>query len=361
LTVLASRPYGARVFRFGWRSRGAAAALLFCASTARATEPTEADKARVATLLRTGAQAAKAKQWEACTEALSAALAIEDAARTAGDLGLCEEQAGRFASAHRHLLHARLTAPPGDKKNEPWKGYQEALARVTERVAIVFISTYPTDARVLLNGRPLGAADGGHVALEPGKHTLAARREGYEDARDERVHTAGSTPHVHLVLARKPQPAEPADLTPSVPATAKRPALAPVLVPTAEVVAPWYEPTWRPSGVLVSIAYASAATAVVSGGVAIGLEVDRASLRAGLGRYACGPASTSRPEDCDRLAERRDQHNAALGVTIGAFVAGGLAAGAARLAFGFERSAGSPTIAPAASTSGGGIVILGKW
>lgn len=48
------------------------------------------------------------------------ALAIEDAARIAGDLALCEEHAGRFGDAVNHVRRALAAAAPEILTREPW-------------------------------------------------------------------------------------------------------------------------------------------------------------------------------------------------------------------------------------------------
>ena len=333
---------------------------LFLAAPVRAAEPTPGD-AGVGGLVQTGLEAARAKEWQACIDALSAALKVEASPRTAGELGLCEEQAGNLAAAHRHLLQARQAAPAADREKEPFAGYQRALARVTERVAVVFVSARPTDARVLLDGQPLGVADGTHVAVEPGRHVFTARREGYEDAREEHVFKAGSIPHVHLVLGARPQAAE----LPAAAPQASPKCGAPVIAPAPSVApaspAPWYTPGWSAPGVLVTLAYASAATAIVSGATAIGLDTYRSSMLGGVPRDACGPDAPSRLALCDRLAERYEQQNVALGVAVGSGVAAGLFAGAAGLAHLVDRRAARAPVVLAVSPGGGGIVLRGAW
>lgn len=358
MTSFAAASYPAGMLRFG-RYFSAVAALLLVAAPARAGELDDAQRTRLATLLRAGIAAAGARQWDACIQAYSSASALDDTPAIAGELGLCEEQAGRFADAYRHLHRAKDAAPSERTaaKVDPWKRYEAALGRVRKRVAIVFVSVSPTHAAVLLDGRPIGRADGSYIAIEPGTHTVAARLEGYEDATDPpRTWKAGDLPHVHLELKAKPAPAPtvvaPAPLTLTVLAVFPAPERAPV---------PWYVPAPTPRGVLVPLAYAGLATTIAGGATAVALEVDRRSLRDEVSVEACRPAATSRPEVCDALAERADQRNLALGVTVGAAVATAALAGAARLAFGYERGAASPTVAPTVNVTGGGIVIAGAW
>ena len=351
--------------RVGWWSLGFAAALMVCCPAARAS-PDDASRAdEVAALLRAGAQAARAKQWGACIDALTAALAIQGAPATAGDLGLCEEQAGRYAAAHRHLLHARRTAPPGEKDKAPWAAYQAALARVSDRVAVVVLTVFPTDARVLLDGRPLGPADGHAIAVEPGKHVFTARRDGHEDARDERPYVAGSTPNVQLVLKPKQEPAPPtaaqaaaSNRTAPVRSSAGRPVL------REESTFPC-TPALSARGVLVPAACVGAAVFVVSAATAIGFEVHATSTRSGLVASgldlgACGPgASFASSVACAQLAARTRQRNDAANVMIGSGIVAAVLAAGAGIAIALEPK--RPQVSVSAGATGAGIAVRGEW
>lgn len=113
----------------GWQAGGAALMLLLVVSPAFADD---VQSPQTAALLKAGARAAKEKKWEACIDAYAAAIAIEDTPASAGELGLCEEHAGQFADAYRHLQRA-LEGAPSPPKEEPWSRYQAALARVIKR------------------------------------------------------------------------------------------------------------------------------------------------------------------------------------------------------------------------------------
>ena len=300
--------------------------------------------------IKAGAQAAKEKKWDACVAAYSAASAIEDASTTAGELGLCEERAGQFADAYSHL-HRALEGAPSPPKEEPWSRYQAALARVLKRVALVYVTSNPTKARMILDGRPIGRADGRGVPVPPGKHTLAGVLDGYEDRVESFEVRAGDLPNIHLELT--PKAKAPAQLPSSKGTTSP----APSMPPRAE----WYVPDWSPRGVLVPLAGVSLGVAVLGAATSIGLEVDRASLRSRVSFGACRPDATIVPDVCATLHERVEQRNIALGVTLGATAAVGLLLGASRLAYGVGSATPSPHVVPTASANGGGLVILGAW
>lgn len=314
-----------------------------------------ADRAGLAELLRSGAEASSAKRWQVCVDAYSAAGALESTPRTWGELGLCEEQLGRFVAAHDHLFRAMESSPTGPVK-EPWARYQAALARVKERVALVIVTTSPPSAKVVLDGRPLGAADGRAFAVEPGTHTIGARLAGHDDAVETRTMRARDTPSFHLQLEARSTPsssaiASTAPTTISIPASAApRPSLGSMFVPAAS-----------PRGFLVAMTYLGAGVALVGAGTWIGLEVERASLRGRVDRTACGPAAVSRPEVCDVLGERRQQRDQAGMFTIGAVVTTTVVAMSTALAIRLEWGATHAAVVPVADSRGGGVAVGGVW
>lgn len=333
------------------------------ADPARATSD---NRSRAAELVRAGAQAAIAKRWADCVEALTAAATLEDAPRTWGDLGLCEEQAGRHAAAYMHLRRA-MEAAPADPNKDPWTRYQAARARVAERVALLMVTTYPPNARVVLDGRPLGAADGRALAVEPGTHTIAARLEGYLDETETRTMRAKDTPMVHLHLRPKPAPQTPPEAEVSssgAPGAAGSAGLSPS-GPAPRVEPPelsrLFVPDLSARGLLTGLSYTTGAVALASTGAWIGLEVDRASLRSQVTRSACSPVTPSPPATCVELAERKQQRDAAGDVAIATGIAAVTLGAAAGIAIGLEARTSRASVAPVVARSGGGIEIRGVW
>ncbi len=331
-------------------------ALLLFAARARADLPVTAPREDRAALLRAGAEATKAKSWAACIDAYAAAVALVDEPEVQGRRGLCEEAAARNVDAYRHLF-AALHAPGVDPTIEPYKRFGDAFARVATRVAQVYLAVDPPQAAIVVDGRPLGKAEGRLVVLDPGEHTFAARLAGYVDAIEPRKLEGGDTPSIHLVLT--PNPKAPAPVS----STLARPALEP---PAA-----WYAPAWTARGVLVTLTYASAATAIVSWSTTIGLELDRASMGRGLARDACAPIAAggaggyvdnvTRPPACALIHERAAQRDAAMDVAITASIGTALFGVLAGLAIRSDFARPRPSIALAATPRGGGIVISGAW
>jgi hypothetical protein len=347
------------MLRRGWRwSLVLSVGTMFARPSA--AEPSAADRARVVELLRRGDEAARVKDWKGCVEARRAALEVEYTAQVGGDLGLCEEQAGRFAAAYTHLWRA-LEAAPADTSREPWKRYDAAIVRLRERVVLLIITTDPSDARVVVDGVPVGQGDGRTIAVEPGRHTVAGRLPGYEDTVVETDDLrAGGIPNIQITL--RPKPAG-GTVTP-----AKLPATSTAARRTAPAEAPGGFPclpaaSWR--GVLVPAACVGAAVFAVSAVTALGFELHTAAMRSSLDAkgfkpYSCAPG---RPEagsaDCTELDARARQRADAVNVMIGSgIVAASLALGAG-LAIALEPK--GPRVAAAASTTGGSIVVQGQW
>lgn len=362
---------------------GLGAAVFVAVATARADGSNEDERARLAGLLRDGASASKAKRWAACIDAYSGALAIQEDPITLGELGLCEEAAGRYADAHRHLRRARAGLTPASDR---WKAYQAAFSRATEHVAIVFVTVQPSSARVLVDGRPLGPGDGLGVAVAPGKHTISVHLPGYESASETRDVNALDMPNVDLVLKPKPQDdpgespandtapegnvtARPAVRAGAPPIATRVPSAAPSAGPanTSATRSAWYAPDWSARGVFVGLTYAGAATLVVSGATAIGLEIDRASFDhnvrgwTSIGPSECHTSGTVQLGLCDQLAERIERRNTARTVVIGAAVSTAITGAIAAVLIGLDRDPSRPSIVPVASTNAGGIVVEGAW
>lgn len=350
----------------GWRW-ALVLALVLAVARSSAADPAGDDAARLAGLLGTGAKAAKAKDWPTCVNAFAQALAIDGAPTTAGNLGLCEEKAGKLVAAYDHLRRA-LDAAPSSQKDEVSKGYQAALSRIVGRVGLVWITVYPREARVLLDGRPIGRADGRAFAVEPGEHTIAARHDGYFDAVRPLSVRGGDVPHVDLRLAAKaappPRTSAPVESR-ATPSSAVRPADASGPARTS-----WpCLPAWSARGVLVPAACVGAAVFVASAATAIGFEVHASSLRRALNARGftestctAGPAVGS--PDCKEVAARVTQRDDTTNVLIGSGVVAGVLAVSAGLAIALEPlgpKAQGPKITAMATASGGGIGIYGTW
>lgn len=330
-----------------------------------AAEPSSEDSARLPALLKAGADASRAKKWDACIESYSAAVAIEESAATFGELGLCEEAAGHFARAHPHLKRAVAGIAPEDARRTR---YQAALGRVAEQVAIVFVTVTPTDARLVVDGRPLGRGEGRNVAVEPGRHVFSARLEGYEDASKAITVNAREMPHLELPLKPLPKaisPASPTPTTATAPTVHTASMAEPRSAPSLPVPLRWCAPAWSARGVLGPAACTGVLAALASAATTIGFEVhytsmQRALIERGFTASTCTPGQPSASSaECEDIYGRRQQRNTARDVLIGTGIAAGALIGMTGVAIALEPL--GPRVTANASADGGGIVFLGTW
>ena len=366
--------------RRAWFARALGMVGLFAATcavgSAAAADLPSSEETPLRGLLQAGADASRARKWEACIDAYSRAASLEESAVTFGELGLCEEAAGRFARAHPHLKRAVAGIAPGDERRAR---YQAALGRVAEQVAIVFVTVTPTDARLVVDGRPLGRGEGRNVAVEPGRHVFSALLEGYAAASKTLHVNAREMPHLELSLEPSQKPVEagespggtpaPAPATPAV--TGGDPAggapnaqAASTGKPAATGPFPWCYPAWSPRGVLGPAACSGVIFLASSGVAAIGFAAHAQALRdsmeeRGFTAASCahGPRATS--VDCALLANAMQQRDLARDIVIGTGIATGVLIGMTALAIVTEES--RVQVSAGVGAHGGGMMVLGTW
>jgi hypothetical protein len=347
----------------GW---AAVLGLVLGAKPSRAEEPATQDRARLPGLLQAGAEAARAHKWQACIDALTAAAAIEGARTTWGDLGLCEVEAGRFVDAHRHFRRAFESATPILMETPRFMRYRLASKFASERISIVFISAFPMDAFVLMDGRPLGKADGTEIDVAPGTHTFVARREGYEDATETRTMGPGDLPGVHLHMTAKPAPSPPAAPHPEPSAAAPKttadakpvPALGPV---SSGPELPWYRPALSARGALLASTAGALLATLGAAGVSIGAEVRREELAKGMAPWACSGTDAAPAARCAALHDASTLRNSAQGAMVGLGAATGVLGALLVGSVYLERRPSRPSVALVGGASGGGLVVSGAW
>ncbi len=221
------------------------------------------------------------------------------------------------------------------------------------------VSVSPSDSYVIVDGRPWGKADGRLIPLSPGKHVVAGRHAGYEDAVDPRTWAGGDAPWVDLVL--KPLPVEQA-----APAPSAVPHAGPQVSASNTATlhrGPWWTPlvpTLSPRGAALVLGYASVAVGLVTAGLTVGFEVDRANLARGHQADTCTGQNTT-SAFCTAVHERREQRNISGGVAVGfgTFAIGtGLAIVLSDV---FGPRAGGGRVAPVVGQDGGGLLVRGAW
>lgn len=307
--------------------------------------PATAAPSRLDTLLARGEALTRAAD-AACAEPLETAAREaerdDDAyARALAALGLCREVQGRYGDAHGLVSRALEGAPaettPAGRAPR-WTTLRAALRRLDDRVVRVLV-TWPDGAELYLDGHVAGGVSGRVMAIDPGRHTLEARRGGVAIAAQSVEARAGDLPTVELraqeslSLDKKSSPAGPAPLATSGPPTAPSP----------------FAPALTPHGVAAGTAYAAGAVALVSSIAAGILEAQRVSLRAGLPDDAC-PV----PDASPRCAELRQVFEQRTGARNVALVAAGVAVAAGGVAIGLH-------VAGDRARSAGVVTVGGTW
>jgi hypothetical protein len=202
-----------RARRASWRTWVLAASLLAAASRDARGEPSAADKETARSLLNEGDRKRDAKDLRGALGAYLAADAIMGVPTTAIEVAKTEERLGLLVEARDTALRiARLPVVP----TEP-RAFQLARA-AAERLASDLALRVPS-IRVIVRGAPPEdvavqfddavipkAAAGMPRKVNPGKHVVAARADGYERASAEVLIAERENRELELVLAPSKEP-----------------------------------------------------------------------------------------------------------------------------------------------------------
>jgi hypothetical protein len=196
------------------RLLGWALAASFAAVAPRAAsgEPSAADKETARSLLNEGDRKRDANDLRGALGAYRAADAIMNVPTTAIEVAKTEERLGMLVEARDAALRvARLPAGPAEPR-----AFQQARA-AAERLAAELSARVPS-VRVVVRGAPAEevtlefddtvipkAAAGMPRKVDPGKHVVVARAEGYEPARSELTIDERENREIELSLAPSKQ------------------------------------------------------------------------------------------------------------------------------------------------------------
>jgi len=171
--------------------------LFLVSSTAGAQPPPEEADA----LFRQGNSLYKEQRWADARAAFASAWHLKKAHDIAANLAYAEMKLGRFRDAAEHLAFAVKSWPPTGKADK--RAYAvEGLQLAKREVGTLTIQVSIPRADVLVDGALVGQAPlGDDVFVEPGSHTIEAKRAGYEDAREAVQAAKGSAQTVTVTLA----------------------------------------------------------------------------------------------------------------------------------------------------------------
>jgi tetratricopeptide (TPR) repeat protein len=323
--------------------------------------------------LRRGRAARAARRWADAEAALEAALETDDArgftplqrAEVMGEIGLCELEQRKHREAAEHLSEALdqfLKLRPAQRRS-----FNDALAEAIQHVGRVFFSADPPDAAVLLDGKPVGRAGVEYeLFVDPGKHMIRARLNGYQDVVQVFDISAGQSHQISMNLPRAPAPAAVAAAGKSKP-VASTPA-------SVETSSRW---PWLPLRIAGGVLAVGAA---VTGGILLSeadatreeLDAQRNALlaakRAGETEDYAVPDSVclapSAPSDCVELAEMRRRQvrlTDAGWVTLGAGGVIGVLTLVSFVRVPRSRSKGGLDVTPMVAQQQVGIMVQGAW
>lgn len=246
------------------------------------------DSARADDLYRRGIDAFSQRKVEEAYGLLAEAYKLKQSVDIAANLGVAEAMLGKHRDAAEHLAKA-LRAYPVDGSAEAREKLSARLADVKQKVGLVRIKSAEADVAVSVAGQVLGKTPfAEELYVEPGKTTLIARKQGFEDLSILVQVDAGGESDIELKL--KPGQKKIEEPKPLVPAE---------------------KPLWP------TLALAGGAAAGL--GVGIGMIVMSESARGTIVDSSC------KSESCAAdYQDEVDSYNLGRTVAIPAFVVGGL-------------------------------------
>jgi PEGA domain len=186
-------------------SSAALLALLAFAAPSGAQTPTPAPSHKPDALSQTasdlfdrGGTASTKGQWDVCRASFLAAWNIKKRAEIAGNLAFCEAKLGMSRDAAEHAAYFLRTATKGTPNERA--SAEHVLSEARKKVATVSVKVDPADAEVRIDDQFIGRGPFlDPFFLEPGKHTIEARRDDYETARASVEAKPGDAQDVPLV------------------------------------------------------------------------------------------------------------------------------------------------------------------
>lgn len=106
----------------------------------------------------------------------------------------------RYRDAAEHITYAMKHFAPRED-TQVAKAFREDLNEAKRHIATVFISVSHPGATVLVDGRPLGLSPlGSEIFLDPGRHLIEARLDGFTTAQQTIAAEAGAEHKLNLQL-----------------------------------------------------------------------------------------------------------------------------------------------------------------
>jgi hypothetical protein len=300
---------------------------------AQAAAPTDTDKEAVKKYDE-GVKHLKASEWEKAREALAAAYQLKATPDTAYGLARAEMQLGKPRDAAEHVSFYLREAK--DAKPQDRQAAEKLFAEAKAKIGTVSVKADMDAAEVLVDGKSVGKTPlAGPIFVEPGAHTIEARKEGAEPVKQPVDVIAGGEGSVNLVLTPPPKAAPP----PPPPAVATGPA------PRNKM-----------------IIYAGIGTAGALGLVGIGTAIGAAVV--GGNSYSTWEENrcTQTNAQCTSDFDSAQRTKATLGNTAFWTLLGGVAVGAGTAVYALTGpKSNAPRTAFVVAPGGGAVVVTGSF
>jgi len=324
-----------------------------------------------------------AGNFEAARVAFKQAYTVFPHAAFLQNLGEAELRTGRHVEAARHFtafLRASSTGSPAQRELA-----KKSLAKAAERLGSIIVTTNVDDAEIRIDDEVVGRSPLGSLAwfVEPGRHLITARKDGYLDG-TERIDVAIGPPRPVLVRVQRvvggtsepppddPKPGRaPAVVSPPVSVANER---------TSGGLAVGAEPrrTAIPARTVVLLGGAALTVGAAAVGTVYAWRTSDASTRVDSAHRGVAdinrdePLSVCHPDvpkdaasidACQRYSDEQTQYHADRRIRDIALVGAGVL-GVATVATFFiwrPRSAPPVSVGPALSPSAPGVVVFGNF
>ncbi len=185
-------------------------ALLAAGTTAKSASAQPSDQGaaadRAASLYRQGNAAFEQKKWPEAEAAYLEAWRLARTFDVASNLGEVELKLGKPREAAVFLAFSLRNAPPSAKAAQRERT-RHFLDEATQKIATLRVSANVSSATLTVDGAPVAPEEmGPELFVSPGTHVLAAKADGYVEARTTVEAAAGSSQDVTLTLAPVPPP-----------------------------------------------------------------------------------------------------------------------------------------------------------
>ena len=161
------------------------------------------DRARA--LHREGAVLFEQKKYEDAYVAFVAAWALKRHPQIAANLADCEVKLGKYRDAAEHFTFM-VRDPNGEAQPEEKQEAQRRLKEVQAKIGTLTITVNVGGAEVLVDGKPVGMSPLQEpVFVDPGSHTIEARKDGYLSSKTTTVAAAASSSPLMIELQSSEQ------------------------------------------------------------------------------------------------------------------------------------------------------------